>query len=132
MNRRSAVRTLITVGAGSLLGPRLIRGSSQDAADSNIIRSESRLVLLEVTVTNSQGGFVSGLVKENFSVFEDGRLQKIVSFDHGDPPVTVGILVDESRSMAPKRSAVLTAAMAFIAESNPNDEIFVLNFNDRV
>jgi Ca-activated chloride channel family protein len=137
MNRRSAVRTLITAGAGSLFAPRLLANPSQEDPDSYILRSETRLVLLDVSVQdasgkNGQGHFVSGLSKENFSVFEDGRPQRIEVFDHGDPPVTVGILVDESRSMAPKRPAVLTAALSFIGESNPEDEIFVLNFNDKV
>jgi Ca-activated chloride channel homolog len=137
MNRRSAVRTLVTAGAGSLLGrgffaPSQLAASQEDEQDHYLIRSEARMVLLDVSVKDSRGGFVSGLSKENFSVFENDRSQPIVSFDHGDPPVTVGILVDESRSMAPKRPAVLTAAMAFISESNPNDEIFVLNFNDTV
>jgi VWFA-related protein len=132
MNRRAAVRTLVTAGAGSLLGRGFLAASPQDEQDRYIIHSEARLVLLDVSVKDSEGGFVSGLSKENFTIFENDRLQPIVSFDHGDPPVTVGILVDESRSMAPKRPAVLIAAMAFIAESNPHDEIFVLNFNDTV
>ncbi len=132
MNRRSAMRTLMAASAGSVLGPGWFTANAQDDQDRYTIRSESRLVLLDVSVKDSSGGFVSGLTKENFTVFENGRLQRIVAFDHGDPPVTVGILVDESRSMGPKRPAVLTAALSFIAESNPKDEIFVLNFNDRV
>src|SRR5271154_287590 len=115
MNRRSAVRTLMTAGAGSLLTRRLPAQSAE--GDPYTIRSETRLVLLDVSVKDSHGGFVSGLSKENFSVFENGRVQRIVAFDHGDPPVTVGILVDESRSMATKRATVLTAALTFIAES---------------
>jgi Ca-activated chloride channel homolog len=127
MNRRCALQTLIMTGAGSLLA------SARSEEDQEyVIRSEARLVLLDVSVKDRQGGFVSGLTKENFTVFENGHPQHIVAFDHGDPPVTVGILVDESRSMTPKRPAVLTAAMAFFAESNRNDEIFVLNFNDTV
>jgi Ca-activated chloride channel family protein len=132
MNRRLAMRTLMAASAGSVLWPRLFAANPQDQQESYTIRSEARLVLLDVSVKDSAGGFVSGLSKENFSVFENGRPQRIVAVDHGDPPVTVGILVDESRSMGPKRPAVLTAALAFIAESNPEDEIFVLNFNDRV
>jgi Ca-activated chloride channel family protein len=131
MNRRSAMRTLMTAGAGCLLPPLFARPGGDDQ-DDLIIRAESRLVLLDVSVKNPAGGFVSGLSKENFSVFENGRPQSIMTFDQGDLPVTVGILVDESRSMASKRPAVLTAALTFISESNPKDEIFVLNFNDDV
>lgn len=132
MNRRSAMQTLMAASAGSLFEHSFFAASADDDQGRYIIRSEARLVLLDVTVKDSKGGFVSGLSKKDFSVFENGRPQVIVAFDHGDPPVTVGILVDESRSMAPKRTAVLLAALAFIAESNPNDEIFVLNFNDKV
>jgi Ca-activated chloride channel family protein len=60
------------------------------------------------------------------------RHQDITVFANNDIPVTVGILVDNSRSMTPKRAEVLSAATTFIEESNPHDEIFVLNFNDTV
>lgn len=126
MNRRSAVRLMMAAGAGSLVTGRL------PGDDDLLIRSEVRLVLLDVSVTNHQGGPVPGLTRENFRIFEDGRPQQITVFDHGDLPVTVGILVDESRSMTAKRPAVITAALTFIAESNPLDEVFVLNFNEKV
>jgi Ca-activated chloride channel family protein len=131
MNRRSAIRNLMVVGAGSFLS-RSLMGIPQDQRETYTIRSEVRLVLLDVSVKDRDGGFVSGLSKENFRVFENGRPQPVTVFDHDDLPVTVGILVDESRSMTPKRSDVLTAAQTFIEESNPHDEIFVLNFNDKV
>jgi Ca-activated chloride channel family protein len=132
MNRRSAMRTLVAASAGSLFGNGLFAETPQDDQDALILRSETRLVLLDVSVKDSHGGFVSGLSKENFKIFENDRPQPITAFDHGDPPITVGLLVDESRSMGPKRSAVLTAALSFIGDSNPKDEIFVINFNDRV
>lgn len=128
MNRRSAIQTLMGCGAGSLLC-RSARGADDQ---DYVIRSEARLVVLEVSVKNRDGGFASGLTKENFRVFENGRPQEITVFDHSDSPVNIGILVDESRSMTPKRAAVLTAALTFIGESNPDDEMFVLNFNDDV
>jgi VWFA-related protein len=95
-------------------------------------RSEARLVLLDVSVRDHQGNFVAGLGKQDFSVEEDGRRQQITVFDRNDLPVTVGVLVDESWSMTPKRADVLAAARSFIELSNRRDEIFVLNFNDRV
>jgi Ca-activated chloride channel family protein len=96
------------------------------------VHSDVRLVLLDVSVRDHRGNLVSGLAKDNFSIFEDGHAEKITVFAHDDLPVTVGILVDESASMRPRRSEVLAAAEVFIEESNPRDEIFVLNFNDRV
>lgn len=127
MNRRSLIRAVVGAGAGLFL-ERLRAADDRDF----IIRSEVRLVLLDVSVRDREGALVSGLSKENFRVLEDGRPQPITVFDHDDLPVTLGILVDESRSMTPKRSDVLTAAKAFIAESNSHDEMFVLNFNERV
>jgi VWFA-related protein len=105
-----------------------------EAYDSDtLIHSDVRRVLLDVSVRDPKGGgYVSGLQKDNFHVFEDGKPQPIVEFAAGDIPVTVGLLVDESLSMRPKRAEVLTAAMSFIHESNPADEMFVLNFNETV
>lgn len=96
------------------------------------IHSDVRLVLLDVSVKTRDGRFAPGLSKKDFAVFENGRPQAITVFAHDDVPVTVGILVDESFSMRPKRPEVLLAAQTFIEESNPRDEIFVLNFNDKV
>jgi VWFA-related protein len=102
-------------------------GGQEDFA----IRTTSRLVLLDVSVKDSQGGFVSGLSKDAFRVYEDGKPQVISQFANADIPVTVGIVVDQSGSMLPKRPEVITAALAFIHASNPQDEIFVVNFNER-
>ena len=96
------------------------------------IQTTSRLVLLDVSVKDPKKGFVSGLTKDNFKVFENGKQQEISQFANADIPVTVGIVVDESGSMRPKRPEVLTAALSFITASNPQDELFVVNFNDRV
>jgi VWFA-related protein len=95
------------------------------------IRTTSRLVLLDVSVKDSSGGFVSGLAKDNFKVYEDGKPQQISQFGNADQPVTAGIVVDESGSMRPKRPEVITAALEFIQTSNPHDEIFVVNFNEK-
>jgi VWFA-related protein len=96
------------------------------------IRSDVRLVLLDVSVRDTKGGFVSGLTQDNFTVYEDGKPQKIAQFANQDVPVTVGIVVDESRSMRPKRAEVITAALTFIGSSNPQDEVFIINFNEKV
>jgi len=125
-----AVRNLI-VASTVLLLPVPAAGIPQQELDFTI-RSDVRLVLLDVSVKDHKGSNVSGLSKDNFTVLEDGRPQPIQVFAAGDVPASVGILVDESFSMAPKRDAVLTAAQTFIEQSNPRDEVFVLNFNDQV
>jgi Ca-activated chloride channel family protein len=132
MQRRAAIRDLMVAGAALFLAhPIAITHDRQDQKDF-VIRSEVRLVLLDVSVQDRSGLFVEGLSKENFQVLENGVAQQITSFSSSDLPVTVGLLVDESRSMGPKRNEVLNAAGLFISGSNPKDEMFVLNFNDNV
>jgi Ca-activated chloride channel family protein len=105
--------------------------SPPDAAPS-IISVRSELVALPVRVTDAHGIVVSGLNLRDFSVFEDGRPQKLTLFQQEDAPVTVGLVVDHSRSMAPKLAEVSAAVSAFAYSSNPQDEMFVVNFNDDV
>jgi Ca-activated chloride channel family protein len=95
------------------------------------IQTTSRLVLLDVSVKDAAGGFVSGLTKDDFKVFENGKPQEISQFANADIPVTVGIAVDESGSMRPKRAQVVTAALVFNQASNPMDEMFIVNFNEK-
>jgi Ca-activated chloride channel homolog len=90
------------------------------------------LVVLHATVQNSNHNPVSGLGKEDFRVYEDGVLQEIESFSHEDIPVTVGLVIDNSGSMRPKRTEVIAAALAFARASNKKDQIFVVNFNEHV
>ena len=97
-----------------------------------VISVTSNLVVLPVSVVDAKGAFVSGLKVENFAVFEDGRPQSIAFFRREDTPVTVGLLVDHSGSMNGKLREVTAAAEAFARSSNPDDEIFVVNFGDDV
>src|SRR6202040_2541125 len=92
------------------------------------IRTTSRLVLLDVSVKDAKGVYVSGLTRDNFQVYENGKLQEISQFADADVPVTVGLVVDESGSMRPKRRDVITAALDFVEASNPHDEVLVVIF----
>ncbi len=96
------------------------------------ISAEVDLVLLDVSVKDANGGFVSGLPENAFTVYEDGKPQKITQFANADIPVTVGLVVDNSGSMRPKKPDVVTASLVFVQSSNPQDEVFVINFNDKV
>jgi len=89
-------------------------------------------VVLHATVQNHKGAPVSGLGKDDFQIYEDGVLQQIEYYSHEDIPVTVGLVVDNSGSMGPKRAEVIAAAMAFARSSNPQDQMFVVNFNEHV
>jgi VWFA-related protein len=90
------------------------------------------LVLLDVSVKDPHGGYVTGLRQDNFQVFEDGHRRQISQFASIDAPVTVGLVVDNSGSMRTKRPEVILAGLAFAKESNPQDEFFVINFNNSV
>jgi len=105
-------------------------GNEQEASEFTI-RTTSRLVLLDVSVKDATGGLVSGLLQQNFQVYEDGKPQMITQFAHADIPVTVGLVVDESGSMRRKQPEVITAALAFLQASNSQDEVFVINFNEK-
>lgn len=103
-----------------------------DDAEPFTITSTVERVLLDVSVKDSRGGYVTGLERGNFQVFENGRPEPITDFASVDTPVTVGLVVDASGSMRSKRAEVITAGLAFAKESNPQDEFFVINFNNYV
>ena len=90
------------------------------------------LVVLHATVTDRQGGFVSDLGEQDFEVYENGVPQRIRLFKNEDIPVTVGLVVDHSTTMGPKLAEVTAAARTFVRSSNREDEMFVVNFNEKV
>jgi Ca-activated chloride channel family protein len=101
-------------------------------ADEFKLSTNAELVLLDVGVTDRSGTPVSNLSKEDFKVFDNGKIQAITHFASDDVPVTVGLVIDNSGSMRAKRAEVVTAGLAFIQQSNPVDEIFITHFNDHV
>jgi VWFA-related protein len=105
---------------------------SNSQADVYTLQIRANLVILSATVQDRHHALVSGLGQDDFQIYEDGVLQPIKYFSHEDIPITVGILVDNSASMGPKRKDVIAAAMAFARISNPQDQMFVVNFNDHV
>jgi Ca-activated chloride channel homolog len=88
------------------------------------------LVVLHVTVADPNGQFVTDLKQGNFKVYEQSIEQKLAFFSRDDIPVTMGLVIDNSGSMREKREQVNAAAMTFVRTSNPQDEAFVVNFND--
>jgi VWFA-related protein len=90
------------------------------------------MVVLSATAEDHKHIPVSGLGEDDFQVYEDGVLQPIKQFSHEDIPVTVGLVIDNSGSMSTKRADVIAAALAFARSSNPQDQMFVVNFNEKV
>src|SRR5437899_1269685 len=104
---------------------------NQDAnRQGGSIKVDVSLVVLHTTVLDDRGKFVDGLKGENFRVFEDKAEQKLSVFKREDVPVSMGLVIDNSGSMREKRPRVNEAALTLVQASNPQDESFVVNFND--
>jgi Ca-activated chloride channel family protein len=94
------------------------------------IRVDVNLVVLHTTVLDDRGRFADGLKQDNFRVLEDKAEQKLSVFKREDVPVSMGLVIDNSGSMRDKRPRVNAAALTLVEASNPQDEAFVVNFND--
>jgi len=95
------------------------------------LKSEVDLTLVNVSVTDPYGRLVTGLEQENFRVFEDNIEQEIVRFSSEDVPISIGVIFDMSGSMSDKIDKSRLAAVQFFRTANPQDEFFLVNFNDR-
>jgi VWFA-related protein len=120
--------------ASKVFGPLLLAAclgmlaSAQD--EPFLIRSETRLVVLHMSVLDHAGKLITNLPKDNFKVFENNVEQTVSVFKREDIPVSIGIIVDNSGSMREKRQKVETAVIQLVKASNKLDEVFIVNFND--
>jgi VWFA-related protein len=106
-------------------------GYQAPSASQSTFSVDVALVVLHATVTDRQGIAVSNLVESDFEVSENGVRQHIQLFKNEDIPVAVGLAIDHSTSMVPKLAEVVTAARGFVRSSNRQDEMFVVNFNEK-
>lgn len=97
----------------------------------SFIRMNADLVLVPVTVTDPMNRLVTGLEQQDFQVFENNGQQRISSFACEDAPVSIGIIMDLSGSMTSKLVRAKESILQFIKTANPQDEFFVIGFNDR-
>lgn len=95
-----------------------------------VFTADTREVVLHVTVVDKRDQLVTDLGQANFRISENGQPVDIKFFRQEDVPVSIGMVVDNSGSMRDKRLRVNAAALEFVKASNPEDEIFVVNFND--
>lgn len=95
-----------------------------------VFRKQVEEVILHATVLDERQRLVTNLDKNAFAVFENNQLQAITSFRHEDIPVAMGVVIDNSGSMREKRDKVNKAAINLVRSSNPQDQVFVVNFND--
>jgi len=108
------------------------RPSTEPAQNSSKpIRMDVSLVLVNMTVADPNDRLVTGLEKENFRVFEDGKEQELVTLSSEDVPISIGVIFDASGSMSDKIGRARQAALQFLKSANPRDEFFMVSFNDR-
>lgn len=110
--------------------PTLSAALASGAGGLHVIKTDVRLVLVPVSVTDPTERLVTGLSQENFELFEGKRPQEIRHFSSEDVPVSVGIIVDASGSMSDKMERVREAVSQFCDAANPQDEFFVVTFSD--
>jgi Ca-activated chloride channel homolog len=89
------------------------------------------LALVNVTVTDPYNRLVTGLDPDNFRVYEDNIEQEVVTFSSEDVPISIGVIFDFSGSMANKIGKAREAAVEFFKTANPQDEFFLVSFNER-
>ena len=104
--------------------------ANPSSGDDVTFRADTRLVVLPISVADKNGKLVTDLKQSYFKVFENSIEQPIKIFKREDVPVSLGIIIDNSGSMKEKRRKVEIASLDLVKASNPQDEVFIVNFND--
>lgn len=125
-------------------GPPVLRGGANDTRPSatptpkvidesdDVIRVETNLVTMPVSVLDRDGRFVTGLQQKDFQIFENGVQQKIDYFQSVEQPFTVILMIDVSPSTAFRINEIQDAAIEFIDQLRPTDKVMVISFDQRV
>ena len=121
---------LIAISVAAILCSCLAPPVFSQEESGAVFRAGTRLVVLHASVVDKKGNLVTNLAKEAFTVYENEEEQKVTVFRREDVPVSLGLIVDNSGSMRDKRRQVESAALALVENSNPQDEVFIVNFND--
>jgi len=109
-----------------------VKGDALDLSRPQQIHMDVDLALVNVTVTDPYNRVVTGLGPDNFRIFEDKVEQEVVNFSSEDVPASIGVILDLSGSMADKLGRAKEATLQFLKAANPQDEFFLIGFNDRV
>ena len=124
LTSRAAWRSLAAAFVPVALAADTVGGSKP------VFRADTRLVVFHATVVDKTGHLVTNLPQNAFTVYENSVVQPIKIFSREDVPVSMGLIIDNSGSMRDKRAKVEAAALALVKDSNPEDEVFIVNFND--
>jgi VWFA-related protein len=121
-----------TAGAAVLAAVTFAIAQQKDQKDQPLTTFSvgTRLVVCHTTVMDKTGHLITNLTPDQFTVYENGVQQEIKSIKREDVPVSMGLIIDNSGSMREKRAKVEAASLALVKDSNPDDEVFVVNFND--
>jgi len=103
-----------------------------DGGDEEVLKVETNLVTIPVSVYDRSGLYIPNLSQSNFKIFEDGTEQEIAYFGTSDKPITVILLIDVSPSTEYKIEEIQQAAIAFIDQLKPQDNVMVIQFDERV
>jgi len=125
------MRRLSNLLGGAVLAVWLMPAQQKPVPDEiPVFTSDTRLVVLNASVVDKSGKLVTNLPQSAFKVYENGVEQPIKIFRREDVPVSMGIIIDNSGSMRDKRAKVAAASLDLVKASNPQDEVFIVNFND--
>jgi VWFA-related protein len=132
LNRRQILALFGAAAAAAAQSPpRPDSGKSRPGGEEvPVFRGGTQLVDLHVSVLDKSGKLITDVPQSAFKVYENGIEQPIKIFRREDVPVSMGIIIDNSGSMRDKRSKVAAASLALVKASNPQDEEFIVNFND--
>jgi Ca-activated chloride channel homolog len=123
------MRILIGVLAATAVLAQQVPPPAEDEKPTTF-RLDTRIVVCHTTVVDKTGHLLTALPQSAFTVFENKVRQTIRRFKREDVPVSLGLVIDNSGSMRNRLAQVKTAALALVKESNPDDEVFIVNFND--
>jgi Ca-activated chloride channel family protein len=126
----TSVTALATLAAMAVRGQQAKPAAGTQDETGAIFRSDTRIVVCHTTVVDKSGHLITDLPKDAFTVYENNVQQPIRSVKREDVPVSMGLVIDNSGSMRDKRAKVEAAALALVKDSNKDDEVFIVNFND--
>ena len=125
----------IGLGTGTNAKPANTTTGTQPAAtvaDDEVLRIETNLITIPVSVFDRNGLYIPGLRQSDFKIFEDGVEQEIAYFGTTDKPITVVLLIDVSPSTAYRIEEIQRGAAAFVAQLEPHDSVIVMEFDHNV
>lgn len=109
-----------------------VQSGPEEVSEGDVLRVETSLVTVPVSVLDRQGRFIANLKQDDFHIFENGVEQSIAYFEPAEKPFTVALLLDTSASTHFHLDEIREAAIAFAKQLRPQDRVLIVSFNDEV